>query len=395
LTRHIHRGTAVRLLVLLVVGVLALAWSQMGDRAVPTAEQPPTPPPASHPAGQAAEQPVEHAATPLPTAVPAPVVQARSAKASRHGHRARHGKHHRRAHARHGRRHQHHQHHGRHHAQHHAKHHSGHHSGHHTSHHPGHHSGHHASHTSGHHSTVPRGAGRDIGWPQCPQDVGFRGRNGLGQPLPDPGVKFVIVGLTNGRAFTPNPCLDLHLDWVRSHHVYASAYAFATYPTRAQLRRYRHSGPYDGGRFLGALANAGHAAARYNIRVMQRHGFTTPHVWLDLEPSSSRPWSGRRTWNGAVVRGWVRAYQEAGYGVGFYSTTSLWEHIVGGLRFGLPEWRTAGPVSSREALGRCGEQGFQGGQAVISQWWTTHRDLDRLCPSASRSATFDRYFHKW
>jgi hypothetical protein len=213
--------------------------------------------------------------------------------------------------------------------------------------------------------------------------------------MPDPGVKFVIVGLTNGRAFTPNPCLDLHLAWVRSHHVYASAYAFATYPTRAQLRRYRHSGPYDGHRFLGALRNAGHAAARYNIRVMQRHGFTTPHVWLDLEPSSSRPWSGRRTWNSAVVRGWVQAYREAGYGVGFYSTTSLWQHIVGGLRLGLPEWRTAGPASSRAALGRCGEPGFQGGPAVIAQWWTTRRDLDRLCPSASRNQTLERYFHKW
>lgn len=213
--------------------------------------------------------------------------------------------------------------------------------------------------------------------------------------MPDEGVRFVIVGLTNGRSFTPNPCLQRHLDWVRSHHAYAAAYAFGTYPTRAQLRQYRHSGPYDGRRFLGALANAGNAAARYNIAVMQRHGFATPHVWLDVEPSSSRPWSGRRTWNGAVVRGWVRAYHDAGYSVGFYSTTSLWRGIAGRLRLGLPEWRTAGPSSARGALRRCGERGFQGGPAVIAQWWTTHRDLDRLCPGASRTATLDRYFHKW
>jgi hypothetical protein len=240
------------------------------------------------------------------------------------------------------------------------------------------------------------GGGRDIGWPQCPHDVGFRGRNGLGQPMPDPGVRFVIVGLTNGRAFTPNPCLNRHLRWVRNHHVHAAAYAFATYPNRAQVRRYRHRGPYDGRRHLGALANTAHAAARYNVATMQRHGFTTPHVWLDVEPSSSRPWSGRRAWNRTVVHAWVRAYREAGYTVGFYSTTHLWRAIVGRLRMRLPEWRTAGPVSPGAALARCRSgDSFQGGPAVIAQWWTDHRDFDRICPGPSRATTMARYFHRW
>jgi hypothetical protein len=359
------------------VGLLALTWGHVAGTEPTSARSTAPVRPALQASWQAAAQPAAQA-TPVPAALPAPAAQAPVGKRARHGHQARHAKHHRHhrgANARHRRKH-HARHHGAHHAAHHAKH----------PRHPRH---------PRHHVVRVHGAGRDIGWPQCPHDVGFRGRNGLGQPLPDPGVKFVIVGLTNGRAFTPNPCLDLHLDWVRSHHVYAAAYAFATYPTRAQLQRYRHSGPYDGDRFLGALGNAGHAAARYNIRTMDRHGFTTPHVWLDVEPSSSRPWSGRRTWNRAVVRGWVRAYKEAGYGVGFYSTTSLWDHIVGALRLGLPEWRTAGPASSRAALGRCGESGFQGGPAVITQWWTAHRDLDRLCPTASRSVTLVRYFHKW
>ncbi|HEX2893016.1 MAG TPA: hypothetical protein VHO29_03325 [Marmoricola sp.] len=238
--------------------------------------------------------------------------------------------------------------------------------------------------------------GRDIGWPQCPRDAGFRGHNGLGQPMPDNGVEFVVVGLTNGRAFTPNPCLGLHLDWVRSHHVQAAAYAFAAYPSRGQMRRYRHHGPYDGRSRLGALANVGHATADYNIRLMRLHGFVTPHVWLDLEPSSTNPWSGHRAWNRAVVRGWVRGYRDAGYTVGFYSTSHLFEHIVGRLRLRLPEWRTAGPVSPRAALRMCGRGGsIQGGPAVIAQWWTTHRDFDRICPSPDPVATMARYFHQW
>jgi hypothetical protein len=255
----------------------------------------------------------------------------------------------------------------------------------------------HARHRRAHHRPDPwrHKGGRDIGWPQCPQDVGFRGRNGLGQPLPDAGVEFVVVGLTNGRAFTPNPCLDLHLSWVRSHHAQAAAYAFATYPTRPQLRRYRHHGPYDGHSRLGALANVGHATADFNIRLMRQHGFATPHVWLDVEPSSSRPWSHRRSWNRAVVRGWVRGYRDAGYTVGFYSTSHLFAEIVGHLRLRLPEWRTAGPVSGRSALRMCGAGSIQGGPAVIAQWWTAHRDYDRVCPTSDPTATMARYFHQW
>jgi hypothetical protein len=213
--------------------------------------------------------------------------------------------------------------------------------------------------------------------------------------MPDRGVSFVIVGLTAGRAFTANPCLAQHLRWVRDHHVYASAYAFAAFPSRAQLRRHRHSGPYDGRRRVGALQNAGHAAARYNVRVMKQHGFVTPHVWLDVEPSSSHPWSRRHALNRAVVRGWIRGYRSAGYRVGFYSTSLLWKRILGPYRPGLPEWRTAGPDSPKAALRKCRERSFQGGPAVIAQWWTSHRDFDRLCPGPERAQTLDRYFHRW
>jgi hypothetical protein len=213
--------------------------------------------------------------------------------------------------------------------------------------------------------------------------------------MPERGVRFVVVGVTNGRAFTPNPCLAKHLSWVRAHHVWAAPYAFATYPTRAQLRRYGRQGPFDRHRFVGSLSNAGHAAARYNIAVMRRHGFTSPHIWLDVEPSSSRPWSGRSAWNRAVVRGWVRGYRDAGYTVGFYSTANLWHDILGNLRLGVPEWRTAGPVTASAALQKCHDRSFQGGRAVVAQWWTAHRDLDRMCPGSTSEATMPRYFHKW
>jgi hypothetical protein len=213
--------------------------------------------------------------------------------------------------------------------------------------------------------------------------------------MPDAGVGFVVVGLTSGRAFTANPCLDRQIRWVRNHHVHASAYAFAAFPSRAQLRRHRHHGPYDSRHRAGALKNGGYAAARYNVRVMRQHGFTTPHVWLDVEPSSSHPWSHRRHLNRAVVHGWIRGYRSAGYTVGVYSTPLLWRHILGRFRPRLPEWRTAGPTSARAALGRCRGESIQGGPAAIAQWWTAHRDFDRLCPGPGGATTLARYFHRW
>lgn len=243
-------------------------------------------------------------------------------------------------------------------------------------------------------SAAPSG-GADISWPQCPDTVGIPDLRGLNQPMPHPDTRFVIVGLTNGRAFTRNPCLAMHLRWVKNHHVWASAYAFATYPTRDQQKLLGHLGPFDGRTKLGKLRNAGYRSALYNIRTMRAHGFTTPHVWLDVEKSPSRPWSGNVQHNKAVVDGWIKAYRQAGYTVGFYSTIAIWRDILGDTRYRYAEWRTAGPSNQQAAFGRCHEQSFQGGRAVVAQWWDRKRDYNRMCPGFDKSPQMKRYFHKY
>lgn len=243
-------------------------------------------------------------------------------------------------------------------------------------------------------ATRPQG-GRDISWPQCPPHRGIPDLKGQAQPMPPRNIRFVVVGLTNGRGFTRNPCLDLHLDFVRKHKVWAGAYAFATYPTDKQLRRDRDRGPFDGGHFHGKLRNAGYASARFNIKTMRAFDFKTPHVWLDVEESPSRPWSGNHGYNRAVVEGWIRAYRDAGYTVGVYSTRHIWQKIVGDARYGLPEWRTAGPANARAALGRCYERSFQGGKAVLAQWWDRKRDYNRMCPGHAPAEQMRKYFHKY
>lgn len=57
--------------------------------------------------------------------------------------------------------------------------------------------------------------GADISWPQCPKGIGIPSRPTEGKPMPKASTTFVIVGLTNGPGFTPNPCLAKHVAWVR------------------------------------------------------------------------------------------------------------------------------------------------------------------------------------
>ena len=103
------------------------------------------------------------------------------------------------------------------------------------------------------------------------------------------------------------------------------------------------------------LRNVGWAEGRYNLARLAAAGLTVPHVWIDVEHYSIRPWSSSRLDNRALVRGVVRAYQDAGVATGFYSTSLQWGQIVGSTRWSLPEWHTAGPTGRATALARCAE----------------------------------------
>ena len=236
--------------------------------------------------------------------------------------------------------------------------------------------------------------GGDVSWPQCPKGMGIPEKRTLGLPMPLDSAKFVVIGLTNGPAFTPNPCLADQVQWVKERHLLASAYAVNSYPEARTLQQYRTKGPFDGGTKLGALSNVGYQQARYNIANLRRAGLTTPTIWLDVEPVPIFVWSQDTTANAAVVRGAARGYTDAGYRIGAYSTQALWQTVVGDLRLGIPEWRAAGQTSREEALRRCGpDRMFQGGKSVISQWVGAGRDLNITCPGTS--AQMHRWFHQY
>lgn len=236
--------------------------------------------------------------------------------------------------------------------------------------------------------------GGDVSWPQCPTGMGIPQRRTLGAPMPIPEARYVVIGLTNGPGYTPNPCLEGQVAWVRERGLLAAAYAVISYPDDARLARFAEAGPFDGADRLGALANAGYQQARYALDTMAAGGLESPVIWLDVEPVRDFDWTADTAANAAVVRGAARGFRESGRRLGVYSTPYLWTEIVGGLRLGLPEWRAAGQTSRAEAAARCGDDHvIQGGEAVLGQWVEAGRDQNITCGEVHEE--MGRWFHQY
>ncbi|OIJ25200.1 hypothetical protein UG56_019250 [Nocardioides luteus] len=236
--------------------------------------------------------------------------------------------------------------------------------------------------------------GGDVSWPQCPTGMGIKERRTLGLPMPLGTSEYVVIGLTNGPAFTPNPCLASQVEWATKNKVMTSAYAVVSYPDAATIRERGSEGPGDPETEVGRLTNVGYQQARWNLETMARAGLESPSVWMDVEPVPGWEWSDDIAANQAVVKGAVAGYQEAGKRVGVYSIEGLWTPIVGDLQLQLPEWRPAGETSRDAALERCdGEWMFQGGAAVIVQWLEDGRDRNVTCPG--ESVQLPLWFHQY
>lgn len=234
--------------------------------------------------------------------------------------------------------------------------------------------------------------GADVSWPQCPEGMGIPEKRTQGQPMPTRAAEFVIIGLTNGPSFAPNPCLGDQVAWARKRGLMASAYAVHSYPDQATLTQTGGEGPFDGGTRLGQLRNSGYQSALFNLQSMREAGLRSPIVWVDVEPVPTFEWTDDVQANAAVIQGAVKGYADAGVQVGFYSTPVMWKAVVGDLAFGKPEWRAAGESSMEEALSRCGRDwSFQGGTALFGQWVEDNRDRNVTCPGQGRA--LQRWFH--
>lgn len=226
------------------------------------------------------------------------------------------------------------------------------------------------------------GYGFDVSWPQCPRGSGnIPGRQGLGLPMPPPESEFMIIGLTNGPAFTPNPCLASQVAYARDRGQWTAGYAVTSFPNQQQLDQHGGSGTR-----LQRLNNVGAAQARYNVANLRAAGLRTPMIWVDIEPVSSAPWPSNQTENNALIDGVLRGYAEAGLRTGWYSYKSAWDAITGGRRSTLPTWVPAGKADRQAALRKCAEPSFSGGPVIFGQWTDEVYDFNVTCPGRSSTA---------
>lgn len=236
-------------------------------------------------------------------------------------------------------------------------------------------------------AAAPAVTGNDISWPNCPKGMGIPSRRSEGEPMPSTGTGFVVIGLTNGPGFYPNPCLAAQVAWATSHHRPTGMYAMTTYPTSAQIARYGASGPYRGTGLSTRVANAGYAEARFNIVNARAAGLTNRFVWVDVEDYPTAPWRGTVALHRATVDGAVRAYHDAGISVGVYSIVGMWNRLTGAWRPGFPIWDAVGNAGLRAASARCSAPSFTGGARLLTQWVSGHHDVDITCPGVTGSTT--------
>lgn len=199
--------------------------------------------------------------------------------------------------------------------------------------------------------------GYDVSWPQC--------HGSAARHLPGGSPAYVVLGLTDGRGHTANPCFADQVVWARSVGARIAVYLVPTFPRR---------GGDDS-----ALQADGAAQADDALGVMRSGGVTAPMVWVDVETRDAQPWSHSPARNRQVLVGVLHALAAAHVRAGIYTTGSMWREITGGWRLWLPNWIPAGYASWTTAKGRC-HASATGGTVWLAQY--THEwDNDTTCPA--------------
>jgi hypothetical protein len=223
--------------------------------------------------------------------------------------------------------------------------------------------------------------------------MGVPGRRTQGLPLPTARAQFFVIGLTNGRAFTRNPCLAQHLEVAAQRGVHASAYTMLSYPNAAERAAHGASGPFGTATYADRIANVGYAQSAFALDTMAAARFASPFVWIDVEPRAERRWSRTVANNQALIRGALRAAADRGIGAGIYTYALAWRQITGGMVLDVPLWAPghsrARTFSSRmsQTAGSCSRVGFTGGPLVMTQWVWRNRDYNVTCPAIESVTT--------
>lgn len=215
--------------------------------------------------------------------------------------------------------------------------------------------------------------GYDISFPQC--------RTGY----PSQPRSFVIVGVTSGRAFRPNPCFSAEYKWAAStSDLPPSIYMNLNYAV-GSTAYFGLSGPAgDCDREDDACIayNYGYNAAKNSFEYADPQSAKT--WWLDIENSNS--WSPRIWQNDQVIQGAIDLLQSKGVTIGVYSSKSQWNAIAGSNfrprltnQSSLANW-VLGASSLSTAPNRCSaDYAFGGGTVWLVQYPAGDYDGNYVC----------------
>jgi len=213
--------------------------------------------------------------------------------------------------------------------------------------------------------------GYDISFPEC--GIGIPAISTTGAPY-----RFAIVGINDGRAFTPNPCLGAEYQLATSQGLQISFYQNLNAPIGSTAYK-GQNGP------KGFCAPGDGACLSYNYgynAAMDAFGYATTTTgragmvwWLDIETANS--WEPNPAWNAQTIQGAIDFYQQANQLVGIYSIPSMWDQSTP-----LAERGTMLAGNAPLLLPQIAGSGFRPG---VPEWTTGARSLSsapQLCPTS-------------
>ena len=230
--------------------------------------------------------------------------------------------------------------------------------------------------------TSTANTGYDVSWPQCP---------GTGLPRP---ISFAVVGVNDGIAYSPNPCLAGEYSWALASststtHPHVSFYANTADPGSSSVHwpvgQVTPMPCVAGAVPTGCDYDYGWNAAQNSyqdaVAASSAVAAQSSPWWLDIESANS--WNDGASGDSADIQGalaFLTSTLVSGARVGIYTNSSSWSSITGSsTKFAAyPAW-LPGAVTLNGARSNCSARAPSGGQVVLSQYSANGLDADYPC----------------
>jgi hypothetical protein len=223
--------------------------------------------------------------------------------------------------------------------------------------------------------TLQNRYGHDISWPQCDG------------PYPVAGYGHAVIGVTGGRPFTQNRCLESQWRWATVPGSGAAVYVNVASPRWGEPAAMQGPAGACAGHDLPCQAY-NHSAnnMEYALTYARQSGVDSPMWWIDVEVLNR--WSADRSLNALTVKAAMETLQKHGRRVGVYSTYLQWRRITGDASFGLPIW-IAGAPTDADAPSYCHrtDKHFNGGEPWLVQSIPIQYDVNWACDAVADDPT--------